>query len=336
MRFSNPEAFFLLLVLLPFIFLVVYNYRKKNKLLNAFMSEGAYGKLGFRSGREIDFFKASLVILALTFFILTLAGPEWGEVVEHVDVKGIEMLFLLDTSNSMNAEDLKPNRLEVSKQLIISIIDNFTTDYVGLINFAGIPYVQCPLTIDYEAFKLMATASVISPDEEQGTDIGAAFGLAVRTFKSSPESRKIVILITDGEDQEQGWQGLMGEFQKQKIIIFSVGVGIPGGAPIPIKSEEGEITGWKKDNKGEIVRTKLDEPTLIQIASRTGGQYFRLTDAAAIDAFVANLKAFERKVLSKRVRLKKVKRFYIPLIIGIILLVIEMFLTEKKLSWTKE
>lgn len=336
MRFAHPEAFFLLIILIPFVLLVIYNYRKKKKILTAFVSTAAFGKLGFRSGEEIDFFKASLVILALIFFILTLAGPEWGEVFEKVDIKGIEMLFLLDTSNSMNAEDLKPNRLEVAKQLITNTIDNFNTDYVGLINFAGIPYIQCPLTIDYEAFKLMVEASVISPDEEQGTDFGTAFGLALRTFKSSPESRKIIILITDGEDQEQGWQAAIGEFKNQKIIVFSVGVGIPGGAPIPLKNKDGEITGWKKDKQGDIVRTKLDENTLIQAASRTGGQYFRLTDAASIDAFVGNLKAFDRKVLSKRIRLKKVKRFYIPLIIGIFLLTLEMFLTEKSLKWTKK
>ncbi len=335
MSFSNPTAFFLLLILIPYVLLIIHNFIKKKKLLNAFVSETAFKRLGFRSGREIGFFKASLTVLAIIFFVLALAGPEWGEVFEQIDIKGIEMIFLLDTSNSMNAEDLKPSRLEVSKQLVNAIVDHFYTDYIGLINFAGTAYIQCPLTIDYEAFKLMTEASGISPDEEQGTDFSQGFKLALQSFKSSAESKKIIILITDGEDQEKRWQEYVEKLRKQSIIVFTVGVGVQAGAPIPIKNDQGDITGWKKDKKGNLVRTRLDEKTLIQIASDTGGQYFRLTDVTAIDIFVKNLKSFERTALSKRMKLKKQKRFYYPLIIGIICLIFEMFLTDKKLLWKK-
>ena len=248
------------------------------------------------------------------------------------------MMFLLDTSNSMNAEDLKPNRLVVAKQLMTELVDNFATDYVGLINFAGVPYVQCPLTIDYDAFKLMVEASVISPDEEQGTDFSTAFALALRSFRSAEgsDNNRIAILITDGEDQEQDWRNAMEAFHAQKVIVFAVGVGVRSGAPIPVKNSEGEVTGWKKDRQGNIVKTKLDEETLIQVASATGGRYFRLTDSASIDSFIEGLKNFERRVLSQKVRMKKQKRFHYPLIIGIILLLIEMCLTEKRLKWKKK
>jgi Ca-activated chloride channel family protein len=336
MSFSNPEAFLLLLFLVPLVFLFFYNFRKKKKLLDQFYSETAHKKLSFRSGRDIDFFKASLIALALVFFITALAGPEWGEQFENVDIRGVEMVFLLDTSNSMNAEDLKPNRLEVAKQLIINIITDFNTDYVSLINFAGIAYIQCPLTIDYEAFKLLTQASTISPDEEQGTDFSSALKIALKSFKSTKESKKVIILITDGEDQEGLWPEIISELKKQNIIIFTVGVGVSSGAPIPLKNKEGEIIGWKKDKKGNIVKTRLDENVLIQIASRTGGQYFRLTDVTSIDIFINNLKTFERSILSKRVKLKKIKRFHYPLILGIILLIIEMILTEKQLKWKKK
>jgi Ca-activated chloride channel family protein len=235
----------------------------------------------------------------------------------------------------MNAEDLKPSRLDVSKQLVNAIVDHFYTDYIGLINFAGTAYVQCPLTIDYDAFKLMTDASGISPDEEQGTDFSQGFKLALQSFKSSAESTKIIILITDGEDQENNWQGDIQNLRKQNIIVFTVGIGIHGGAPIPIKNESGDVTGWKKDKQGNMVRTRLDEKILMRIAGDTGGQYFRLTDVSAIDIFVKNLKSFERTSLSKRVKLKKQKRFYYPLILGIICLIIEMFLSEKKLLWKK-
>ena len=336
MIFSNPEAFFWLFVLIPLIFVAIYNYRKKKKILNGFISENAYKRLGYRSGKEIDFFKTSLIILSLIFFITALAGPEWGEKYEHIDIKGIEMVFLMDTSSSMNAEDLKPNRLEIAKNLVISIVDNLKTDFVSLINFAGVAYVQCPLTIDYEAFKLMTEASLISPDEEQGTDFSVALNLALNAFKKSKGATRVVILITDGEDQEHSWMNIISEFKKQKIIIFSVGVGVIAGAPIPLKDKDGKVIGWKKDKKGNIVKTKLDEKPLIQIASQTGGQYFRLASVLSIDVFVRSLKRFERSVIKKKVKLKKIKRFVYPLSIGIILLILELLLTEKKIKWVKK
>jgi Ca-activated chloride channel family protein len=336
MSFANPEAFLLLIAAALFVMAAVANLKKKKKILKGFISQTAYKKLGIRSGGEIDFFKTTLVTMALVFFIIALAGPQWGETFENMEIKGVEMVFLLDTSNSMNAQDLKPNRLEVAKQLIAGIVDNLQTDYISLINFAGAAYVQCPLTIDYAAFKMMSDASVISPPEQQGTDFSPGFQLALKTFKSSPADQKVMILITDGEDQEKRWHRFMPEIKKQNIIIFTVGVGVPSGAPIPVKDKEGNFTGWKKDKQGNIVKTLLDENTLVQVAARTGGQYFRLTDPAGIDTFVRDLKEFERTVLKKKVQLKKTRRFYIPLLIGVILLLVEMILSERRLTWKEE
>ena len=336
MTFTNPEAFFLLFALAIFISAAVHNYNKKKSLLEDFISANAYKKLGVRSGGEIDFFKTSLVILAMIFFILALAGPQWGEKFENVEIMGIEVVFLLDTSNSMNAEDLKPNRLEVAKQLVVNIVDNLTTDYLSLINFAGTAYVQCPLTIDYEAFKLLTEASTISPGEEQGTDFSQGLSLALKSFANSKSDKKLLVLITDGEDQEAQWQNIIPEISKQKIIVFTIGVGASSGAPIPLKDKEGNITGWKKDKQGNIVKTTLDENNLIRIASRTGGQYFRLTDASGIDVFVNNLKNYERNVLMKKVKLQKIKRFHYPLIAGIIILLLELILSERRLTWKEK
>ncbi len=335
MNFSNPEAFFLLAAVILFVVAAVYNYKKKKNLLKGFISQTAYKRLGMRSGGEIDFFKTGLVASALFFFVLALAGPQWGETFENMEIKGVEMVFLMDTSSSMNAQDLKPNRLEVAKQLITGIVDNLETDYISLINFAGVAYVQCPLTIDYAAFKMMAEASGISPAEQQGTDFRPAFQLALTTFKVSKSEQKVMILITDGEDQEKSWREFMPELKEQNIIIFTVGIGIPEGAPIPVKDKNGDFSGWKKDKQGNIVKTRLDENTLVQVASQTGGQYFRLTDVAAIDTFVKGLKSFERSVLKKKVQLKKIQRFHYPLIIGIILLLFEVILSEKRLTWKK-
>lgn len=336
MSFLHPEAFFLLALLALFVLVAAYNFKKKKSLLENFVSATAYKRLALRSGSEIDFFKTALVTLAMAFFIFALAGPQWGEQFENIDVKGIEMIFLMDTSASMNAEDLKPNRLEVSKQLVTTIVDTLDTDYVGLVNFAGVAYVQCPLTNDYEAFKYMTEASFISFDEEQGTDFKEAIQLGIKTFQKSESDTKLLIFITDGEDQEQSWQELKTEMEKEKIMVFAFGVGVPEGAPIPIKNKNGEITGWKKDKSGNIIKTRLAEDTLIRIANTTGGKYFRLSDAASIDDFARVLKEYERSVINKKVKLKKIDRFHYPLIIGLILLIIELLLSEKRLKWQKK
>ncbi|MEN8221912.1 MAG: VWA domain-containing protein [Acidobacteriota bacterium] len=335
MSFGNPTAFYLLLFLVPMVIIMVINFRKKKELLSGFMSEKSFNELGFRSGREIPFMKSILILIVLIFFIFALTGPRWGEKFENLNIKGIEMIFLLDTSFSMNAEDIKPDRFTIAKDLINTIVENLNTDYVGLINFSGIAHVQCPLTIDYEALKLLTEASVISPPEEQGTDFFEAFSLALRTLKISSNNNKLIFLITDGEDQEERWKEILEEIKSEKLAVFTIGIGIPSGAPIPVRDKSGKMKGWKKDNEGNMVRTKLNEAVLRQISKETGGSYFRLTDTAGIEVLMNNLKSFERSVLRKKVRSVKIERFHYPLAIGIIFLLIELFLIEKKIKWKK-
>ena len=335
MSFSNPSYFFLFLLVIPLTTLMLINFKRKREILAGFMSEKSFNKLGMRSGREVPLMKSLLIVFAFIFFVAALAGPRWGEKFENLNIKGIEMIFLLDTSFSMNAEDIKPDRFVVAKNLINTIVDNLETDYVGLIKFSGTAHVQCPLTIDYEAMKLLTEATEISPPEEQGTDFYEALNLALKAGRISSNSNKIIFLITDGEDQEGRWEDILKEIKSEKLIVFPIGIGIPSGAPIPLKDESGNMKGWKKDNEGNMVRTKLNEVVLRKIASETGGQYFRLTDSAGMEILLHNLKTFERSVLRKKVRSVKIERFHYPLSIGIILLLIELLLIEKKIKWKR-
>jgi Ca-activated chloride channel family protein len=336
MTFANPTLLFLLLLLIPFTLLVIWNYRKKQKLLREFISEKAAARMVVRGGREIDFFKSALLLLALVFFILALARPQWGERFESLDIRGLEIVFLLDTSSSMHAEDLQPNRLEVAKNLVATIVDSLKTDLVSQVNFAAVAYVQCPLTIDYEAFKLMAMATQVSPDEEQGTDFARGFTLALSILKKTRGSQKLLVLITDGEDLENNWTDALKELQKEKITVFTVGVGIPAGAPIPIIDENGKTSGWKKDAQGNIVKSRLDEGTLVRIASACQGQYYRLSAVAGIEPFINILKNYERKLLAQKVKSKKIERFQYPLLLAVMLLVFEMVLSDRKIAWQKK
>lgn len=333
MTFANPAVLFLLVLLVPFTLLVIWNYRKKRQILGDFIAPAGEARSVVRSGREMDFFKAALLLAAFFFLILALARPQWGERFETLDIRGLEIVFLLDTSSSMNAGDLQPSRLEVAKNLIANLVDTLKTDMVSQVNFAAAAYVQCPLTMDYEAFKLLALASAASPEEEQGTDFGKGFALALRMFKNSPASQKVIVLITDGEDQENKWSAAVQEMQKQKIAVFTVGVGSPGGAPIPILDETGRTADWKKDSRGNIVKSQLGEAALIAIASSCGGQYYRLGAAAGITPFIRILRAYERQLLARKVKSKKIDRFAYPLLLAVFFLVGEMAISDRKITW---
>ncbi|MBN1197630.1 MAG: VWA domain-containing protein [Candidatus Aminicenantes bacterium] len=336
MSFSNPSALWLLALLVPFILLAIISRRLRNRRLADFFSSHARSRMVVRGGQEIDVFKTLLLTLSMGFLILALAGPEWGERYEPLEVRGTEMVFLLDTSRSMAAADLQPSRLESARQLIITAADTLATDYVSLIHFAGRAVVQCPLTVDYEAFKLLVQASDISPPEEQGTNLAAALDLAIQVLDAERKAQRVMVLITDGEDQEGGWQERVPLLKERGITVFSVGVGALEGAPIPLRSENGEVTDWKRDQQGRMVRTRLDEEPLKQLARESGGRYFRLTDPGDMEHFVTVLKTFERRVLQRKVRRVRVPRFQYPLGVGIILLFLEMVLTTRRIRWTKD
>jgi Ca-activated chloride channel homolog len=335
MSFAYPAVLFLLLLLVPFAILAARNFSKKKQILREFISDDAAAAVVVRGGREIDLFKTMLLLATFFFLILALAGPQWGERFESLDIRGLEIVFLLDTSASMNAEDLQPSRLELAKNLVAAIVDSLRTDMVSLVNFAAVPYVQCPPTLDYEAFKLLALASPPSPEEEQGTDFAKGLTLAGRMFRNSRSSRKVLIMITDGEDQEQAWPAAAQELRKQQVTIFTVGVGIPGGAPIPVLDGSGKTVGWKKDRQGAIVRSQLDEAPLIRIAADCGGQYYRLSSAGGIAPMIQILRTYERQQLSRKVRSKKIDRFAYPLLLAVCLLAVEMVLSDRKISWRK-
>jgi len=335
MTFAYPHVLFLLLLLIPFAALVIHNFRRKKRILREFIAEEAQGAMVVRAGREIDFFKAALLIAALAFIVLALARPQWGERFESTDIRGLEIVFLLDTSASMNAEDLQPSRLEVARNLIVAIVEALRTDMVSQVNFAGAAYVQCPPTLDYEAFKLLALASATSPEEEQGTDFAKGFSLAMRLFRGSHTSQKVAVLITDGEDHELGWRETVKELQKRSITVFTVGVGAPGGAPIPIRDAQGRTTGWKQDPRGAIVKSQLEEATLARIAADCGGQYYRLSSASGIAPLVGILRSYERQQLARKIRSRKIDRFAIPLLLAVLLLAGEMALSDRRIAWRR-
>ena len=219
--------------------------------------------------------KVGLVGLGVLSIVIALARPRWGFEWKEVKRKGVDIMIALDVSKSMGAQDIPPNRLSRAQREIIDLIRMLQGDRIGLIAFAGVGFVQCPLTTDYGAVKMFL--SHIDDDfiPIPGTSLGDAIRLGVKSLTESSElhsAGKAIILITDGEDHESKPLEAADEALKAGVKIFTIGMGKQGGAPIP--NERG---GFKKDRSGNLILSKLDEGTLQKIAGVTGGRYVRST-----------------------------------------------------------
>lgn len=336
MDFTRPWILFFIAGAVPFLVLVFWNIAKIRKGRRLFLGDRAYGMLGVRRSLDLEVARGLIMTLVLILLLLALAGPRWGDEYEESEVKGIQLMFVLDTSASMMAEDIKPNRLAMAKEIMRSVLSRLQSDMVALITFAGRAYVQCPLTLDHEAFSLITESMEISPAEEQGTDLGAALKTVDEAFSKSPEGGRLVVLITDGEDHELQWDKVSRSLKKKGITMFAIGVGALEGAPIPERNEQGEVTGWKSDRQGQMVKTRLDEATLMRLARETDGRYLRLDDVASIPVLLERIKGLEHLILGRQMNLRRVPRFQWPLAFAVLLLMVEMMLTRRRIQWRKD
>lgn len=272
MKFANPEYFYLFIFL--FILFAVYIYfsyrRTKNlkeygdmELISSLMPDVSQYRPGI---------KFWLTFISLSFLIVVLARPQFGSKKETVTRQGIETVIALDISNSMLAGDISPNRLEKAKNMISKLIDKFENDKVGLIVFAGDAFVQLPITNDFISAKMFLES--ISPTliSRQGTDIGAAINLAMKSFTPNEEVGKAIIVITDGENHEGGAEEAARQASEKGMSVYIMGIGTTEGAPIPA----GDNNDFRKDKDGNVVMTKLNEEMSRSIAHAGKGAYIRV------------------------------------------------------------
>jgi len=215
------------------------------------------------------------LILGYSFLVLAAMRPQIGTKLEKVKRKGIDIVFSLDVSKSMFAEDLKPDRLSNAKSEIKSFVNHQTDDRIALTVFSGDAFLMCPLTTDYDAFLMFLASANPSIISEPGTDIAKAIKISQTGFIDDQPRYKAIILITDGEQTASGDPVAAAQNAKKTgIKIFTIGIGTPTGSPIPVKDNADNIVGYKKDQTGAIVTSKLDEQTLSRIADATDGKYF--------------------------------------------------------------
>lgn len=282
--------------------------------------------------------KFILEVLALTFIVLSLARPQLGETTEQVKMEGIEIIFALDISNSMMAEDLKPNRLEVSKNIITKLLDRVNGYKIGLIGFAGSSALMSPLTTDYSALKMFL--ETINPDSisNQGTNFSSVIKNATESFKRGgleeddlTKVTKVIVFISDGEDHDADTLKQAKELANKGVRIFTIGAGTAQGAPIPARDDFGQLRGYKKDSSGQIVMSKVNTDFLRRLAAEGKGAYYHATFTGdEVRQLEADLGKLEKAEFESDFMKKYDERFQIPLFIALILLIIEMLMTERK------
>jgi Ca-activated chloride channel family protein len=270
MKFLRSELLFVIWAV-PVLFVIFfYGMKRRRKILAEFSSNRGLAAIAPEIADNRRWIKALLVIGSLAFMVFALAGPRYGYKWQKIERKGIDIIIAIDCSRSMLATDIRPTRLDRAKREIVDLLNLLKGDRVGLVSFAGTAFLQCPLTLDYEAFYIFLNA--LTPDflPVGGTDIAGAVETALAGFNANDNSEKAVILITDGEST--GGDPIQAA-QKAKaagVKLFCIGVGKADGAPIPDAGG-----GFKKDKTGNIVITRLDEETLRQSALLTGGNYVR-------------------------------------------------------------
>lgn len=331
MLFGQP-AFLYLLILIPFV--VVFHLlvgRSRRKAIERLGNPELIAALCGRLSQSKRRWKTILMLLTITFVVIALARPQIGSRLELVEQKGVEVMVALDTSLSMMAQDVAPNRLERAKLAVIELMDRLPGAEVGLVAFAGASFVQFPLTTDFEAARLFLDAADVNTVSLPGTAIGDAIRTATRAFSEKELKYKVLILFTDGEDHNTDPIGAAKEAAEQGVVIYAVGFGSPGGEPIPVRDKTGAVTDFKKDREGEVVLSKLDEATLREIAKTTGGEYHRATASGKeIVQIVVAIEDMDKKELESKLMIRHMERFQIPAALALLALVGEFLLTDRK------
>jgi Ca-activated chloride channel family protein len=330
MTFANEWILHFLWAMPLFAFVLMVQHRRRQRAMDRFAEQTLLKRLTPEDHKGKRLLKALLLLFALGTLIFALAGPRWGSQYQEVSRKGVDIMVLVDVSRSMMVEDVKPNRLERATREIIDFLKVVEGDRVGLTAFAGAAFVQCPLTLDYAALKMFL--NVLQPGiiPVPGTDLGTAIETGLSAFDAKTETDKVMLLITDGEDNENRGLEAARKAADQGAKIFIFGIGDPSGGPIPAGNDQG---GFKKDKSGNLVLSKLDEKTLQDIAMETGGGYVR-SMAGDLDLDILYFDGIKQKTEAQTLKSGKIKvyeeHFNLFILAAFLLLLFEELLDGKR------
>lgn len=272
-----------------------------------------------------------LLVAAVALMITALARPRWGEEEEEIHARGLDLVIALDLSRSMLAEDIAPSRLVVGRALAAQLADALATDRVGLIGFAGQAEMLCPLTLDRGALALYLDAAEPSIFPDQGTDLGAAIDAARAMFRRQARARRVLVILSDGEDQEGHAVEAARRAAEEGIRIYAIGLGTEAGAPIPERDAEGAITGYRTDREGRTVTTRLVTRTLASVAEAAGGAFVRTAGfGQGAERVAEDLARIERDELATVLPARRAERYRWPLTGALLLAAAEAALIRRR------
>ena len=329
-QFANINFLYLLLIIPLLTALYIFGIYRQKKRINKFGNVDTLQQLMPNVSKVRPHVKFCLSLIVLSLIIIALARPQYLRKTETVHKRGIEAMLVLDISNSMLARDIEPNRLEYSKLMLSNLIDKMTNDKIGLIVFAGDSYIQMPITSDNVSAKMFLSQIKPSLIARQGTAIGSAIDLAIKSFgEAKNEVGRAIFLITDGENHEDDAVEAAKLANKKGIAVNVIGIGNPDGSPIPVQGTMSFI----KDKDGNVVVSKLNEQMCRQIAAAGKGIYIRATNTGAV------LKTLEKEVDKMQKGDTQVSstdfddKFYIPVWLALFVLLIEYFMLNRQNKW---
>lgn len=335
-KLEEPIYFYFLAIIpiMIVIFLLVLWWKKRTQ--RKFSNPELLEKLAPNTSTFKSALKLIMLMLGMAFLIISLVNPKMGSKLKTVKREGVDVVFALDVSKSMLAEDIAPNRLEKAKQIISKIIDKLGSDRVGVIIYAGNSYPLLPITTDHAAANMFLQNADPDMVSSQGTAINEALELAKTYYNNDEQTNRFLIIISDGEDHQEETKQVAQNLSNEGVKIYTVGVGTEKGGPIPMRLN-GNMIGYKKDNKGETVITKLTPEVLEGIADSGNGRYINgnVTEnpVKQISEIIANAQKseFETKQFSDYK-----DQFQWFLAIGILFLLLDVFLFDKKTKWVKK
>ena len=321
-RLEHPEFLNLIVLIIVLVMLQRFISKSVYTRLQAFASKSLWAGLIPELNLRKKNLRSVLWISGLGLIILSMSNPQWGTRKEKIEIKSTDIYLVLDISNSMRSDDIKPNRLERAKLWAESLIRSLSNDRIGTVLFAGHAFLQSPLTTDYGSATMFVRSAVPDLITTQGTNISDAINTCIENFPKNDEAQKVIVLLSDGEDHDELAQDLAAKAKQNNISIFTVGTGTEQGGLIPMAVQG--MQDYKRDETGKPVQTKLNKDILVKIAQSTNGKYFTIDDG---DAIIPLIKSEIANMTKQRVAERAYSEYesYFPLLLipGLLCLIVE-------------
>lgn len=330
MRFASPDIAWLLLVVPILGLFLLWSLRQRRRDLERFAAPEVTARLTWtvRHGRQHA--KSVLILAGMLFLLLALVGPQFGVRLEMAQRRGVDVMVVLDLSRSMLAEDVRPNRLERARHAIGDLLSQLEGDRAGLVVFAANAFVQCPLTLDHGAMRMLLSALQAGDIPSQGTSLERALQTAARSFKKDDRQHKVVVVFSDGEAHAGDASAAAALLAEQGARVYCVGMGTEDGDLIPLRADDGTRLEYHKDRDGNYVKSRLDETALRGVAAAGEGAYWRSSlGGKELQELVDRIAGLEEKELGAERFTRYEDRFQWPLLASLCCFLAEMILSER-------